>query len=283
MDSIRCGNCSFLNFASASACKRCKAEFEIAPAAVGSSTFGGYTAAVSQPNYQPMPQWSQPPYQQAYQPAYQPPPPYFSTPIAPLPRASKNGATNAMLWTLLGIAFVIALGIGILWKFGKTAPVNYAWQEHSSQDMSYTVQMPARPVESVQDLHTPTGPLPMHVSMVSMGPQEAYMAAYIDYPENFKNLSNDSNDTLLEGAVQGGLSNSHATLVSKKRIAIDGYPGVEIEMMIPDGEVRGGGRAFSRIYWVAPRVYILVGGGPDSKEVKQAATKFLDSFKLKKR
>jgi hypothetical protein len=276
MDSIRCGNCSFLNFASASVCKRCKAEFEIAPAAIGSSTFVDYTAAVLQVNYQPVPQWSQPPYQQAYQP----PPPYFSTPIAPLPRASKNGATNAMLWTLLGIAVVIALGIGILWKFGKTAPVNYAWQEYTSQDVSYTIQMPARPVESVQNIPSPTGSLPMHVSLANMGPQEAYLTAYIDYPDNYKSVSSD---TLLDGAAQGGLTNSHSTLVSKKRITLDGYPGVEVEMTIPAGEIQGGGRAFSRIYWVAPRVYILVGGGPDSKEVKQAATKFLDSFKLKKR
>jgi hypothetical protein len=275
MDSIRCGNCSFLNFASASVCKRCKAEFEIAPAAFGSSTFADYTAAVSQANYQPMPQWNQPSYQQAYQP-----PPYFSAPIAPLPRTSKNGATNAMLWTLLGIAFVIALGIGILWKFGKTAPVNYAWQEYTPQDASYTVQMPARPVESVQEVPSPAASLQMHGSLANMSQQEAYLTAYIDYPDNFKNYSSDA---LLDGAAQGGLTNSHSTLVSKKRITLDGYPGVEIEMIMPAGEVPGGGRAISRIYWVAPRIYITVGGGPDTQEVRQAVVKFLASFKLKKR
>jgi hypothetical protein len=273
MDNIRCGNCSFLNFTSALSCKRCKAEFEVAPAAVGGPTFVDYTA-VGQANYQPMPQGNQPPYQQAYQP----PPPYFSAPIAPLPRASKNGATNAVLWTLLGITVVIAIAIGFVWKFGKTAPANYAWQEYTSQDASYTIQMPARPVESVQGIPSPTGSLPMHVSLANMGPQEAYMTAYIDYPENFKNFSSDA---LLDGAAQGGVTNSHSTLVSKKRITLDGYPGVEMEMMMPASE--GGGRAVSRIYWVAPRIYITVGGGPDTKEVKQAATKFLDSFKLKKR
>lgn len=279
MENIRCGNCGFLNFASAVSCKRCKAEFEVAPAAVGSSTYGDYSA-VPQVNYQPMQQWSQPPYQQGYQPAYQPPPPYFSAPIAPLPRASKNGATNAALWTLLGIAVVIALGIGILWKFGKTAPVNYTWREYTPQDASYTVQMPARPIESVQDIPGPTVSLQMHGSMANMGPKEAYLTAYIDYPDNFRNYSSDA---LLDGAAQGGITNSHSTLVSKKKITLDGYPGVEIEMMMSPGEVPGGGRAISRIYWVAPRIYVTVGGGPDTQEVRQAVTKFLDSFKLKKR
>jgi hypothetical protein len=184
------------------------------------------------------------------------------------------------LWTLLGIAVVIALAIGFAWKFGKTAPVNYAWQEYTPQDASYTIQMPARPVESIQNMTSPTGTLPMYASSVNMGPQEAYLTAYIDYPDNYKNVSSDS---LLDGAAQGGLTNSHSTLVSKKRITLDGYPGVEVEMLLPAGGIQGGGRAFSRIYWVAPRIYILVGGGPDSKEVKQSATKFLDSFKLKKR
>jgi hypothetical protein len=274
MDNIRCGNCGFLNFASALSCKRCKAEFEVAPAAVGSSTFGAYSA-VPQANYQPMQQWNQPPYQPAYQP-----PPYFSTPIAPLPRTSKNGATNAALWTLLGIAVVIAVGIGIVWKFGRTAPVNYAWQEYAPQDASYTVQMPARPIESVQAIPSPTVPLQMYSSTANMSSREAYLAAYIDYPDNFRNYSSDA---LLDRAAQGGITNSHSTLVSKKKITLDGYPGVEMEMMMPADEVPGGRRAISRIYWVAPRIYITVGGGPDTQEVRQAVTKFLDSFKLKKR
>ena len=275
MNNIRCGNCGCLNFASATSCKRCKAEFEIAQAAVGSSTFGDYST-VPQVNYQPMQQWTQP----SYPPAYQPPPPYFSAPIAPLPRASKNGATNAVLWMLLGLTVVIALGIGYVWKFGKPASANYAWQEYKPQDESYTIQVPGKPVESVQDLPSPAGQLQMHASLVNMSSREAYLTAYIDYPDNFRNLSSDA---LLDGAAQGGLNNSNSTLVSKKRITLDGYPGIELEMMLPTGEVQGGGRAYSRIYWVAPRVYITVGGGPDTKEVKQAATKFLDSFKLKKR
>ncbi|MDT4952387.1 MAG: hypothetical protein QOJ02_525 [Acidobacteriota bacterium] len=275
MNHVRCSNCGFLNFASASVCKRCKADFEIASAALGVATADGFPAT-AQVNFQPMAQWSQPQYEQSYPP----PPLYFPTPIAPLPRPSRNGATNVVLWMLLGITVVIALGIGILWKFGKPVSANYSWQEYKSQDDSFSILMPARPVESVESSQIPTGQIQMHEVMADLGSQGAYMVGYSDYPDNSRNVSSD---TLLDAAANGAVTHSGATLVSKKRITLDGYPGVELELLPPEGQRLDGGRGFCRIYWVAPRIYIIFAGGPDSGGGSQAVTKFLDSFKLRKR
>jgi hypothetical protein len=276
MSHARCSKCGFLNFASVSSCKRCKAEFEIAPAAPGMPTAGGYMP-VAQANYQPMPQWIQPQYQQPYPP---PPPLYFPTPIAPLPRTSKNGATNAVLWALLGITVVIALGIGVLWKFGRPTSTNYAWQEYKAPDDSFSILMPARPVESVDSSQSPTGHIQMHMAMADLGSQGAYMVGYADYPDNSRNVSSD---TLLDLAANGAVTHSGATLVSKKRITLDGYPGVEMELLPPEGQMLEGGRGFCRIYWVAPRIYMTFAGGPESREGSQPITKFLDSFRLLRR
>jgi hypothetical protein len=275
MSHVRCSNCGFLNFISSSVCKRCKAAFELAPAAVGCEPFGGYTAA-AQGNYQPMPQWSQPQYQQSYSP---PPPLYFPTPIAPLPHTSKNGATNAVLWTLLGITVVIGLAIGVLWKFGRATSANYAWQEYRAPDDSFTILMPARPVESVESLASPGGQGQMHMVMADMGSQGAYMVGYADYPGNTRNVSSDA---LLDMAANGAVTHSGATLVSKKSITLDGYPGLELELLPPEGQRAEPGRGYCRIYWIAPRIYMTFAGGPDSREGSQAITKFLDSFKLSK-
>lgn len=275
MNNLRCSNCGFLNFANASACKRCKAEFEIAAAAPTVPTAALYTTAV-QVGYQPVPQWSQPQYQQSY--ALPPPPLYFPTPIAPLPRTSKNGATNAVLWTLLGITLVIALGIGVLWKFGKATSANYAWQEYKAPDDSFTILMPAKPVESVESLPSPGGQGQMHMVAADMGRQGAYMVGYADYPGNTKSVSSD---TLLDMAANGAVTHSGATLVSKKSITLDGYPGVELELLPPEGQ-REKGRGFCRIYWIAPRIYMTFAGGPDTREGSQSITKFLDSLKLRK-
>jgi hypothetical protein len=281
MNSNRCGNCGFLNFASASVCKRCKVEFETAQAQAGNMPSGSYEID-RQANYEVAPfqtatQWPQP----AYQPSFPPPPPmYFQTPIAPLPRASKNGAANAVLWTLLGVAVFIALGIGAVWKFGSHAvAANYAWQEYASPDGSFTILMPNHPMETVQSQSTPAGEIQMHISGVNMGQNGAYLIAYADYPGNFSKLPSQE---LLDAGAQGAVSRSGATLVSKKNITLDGYPGVELELLPPAGEGLDGGHARARIYWAAPRLYIMFTGVSKS-ESQTTMAKFLDSFKLSKR
>jgi hypothetical protein len=72
-------------------------------------------------------------------------------------------------------------------------------------------------------------------------------------------------------------------MVSKKEISLEGYPGLEVEMTVPPSSVPGGGLAVSRIYWVAPRIYMVFIGGVEGSEIYRDRAKFLDSFKLKKK
>src|SRR5947199_8200252 len=103
MNNVRCSNCGFINFASDSSCKRCKAIFEETPSTEVSQQFTELQPAF-QGGYQMGTPWPQP----ASQPSYLP------TPIAPLPEISKNGATNAGLWGLLSLAGALAFGVVIL-------------------------------------------------------------------------------------------------------------------------------------------------------------------------
>src|SRR5205085_1526240 len=158
MTNIRCSNCGFLNFAEDASCKRCKAVFEEPPAADMGQQFTQFPPEALQGGYQAVAQWPQP----AYQPSY------FPTPVAPLPRASKYGATNAVLWTLLGLTVAVALGIGFIWRFAKPSPTITGWQEYKAADDSFTVQMPTKPYESEESQSTPAGQLQMHMMMGSM-------------------------------------------------------------------------------------------------------------------
>jgi hypothetical protein len=294
MTTIRCSNCSFLNFATASVCKRCKAEFAIVPAEVGTNAPAqienlapaGYEASV-QPAYQPAPfpaapfeaapQWPQPGFQSPFPP---PPPNYFQSPIAPLPRASKYGATNAALWLLLVLAVALIFSFGVFRvSHSHDIATSFAWQQYTAQDGSYTVLMPSRPVESVQSEPTPIGDIQAHISEVDMGQTGAFMVAYADYPSSVTNLPSQS---LLDAGAQGAVAKSGASLVSKKNITLNGYPGVELELLPPAGQGLDGGHARARIYWVAPRLYIMFTGV--SKSVDETTmTKFLDSFQFNNR
>jgi hypothetical protein len=270
MNSLRCNNCSFLNFGSDPACKRCKAALDVSSEIPESSYFGGYAPNL-QPDYQTAAAsgYSQPSYQ----------PHYFPTPVAPLPRTSKHGGTNAVLLSLLGVVVVVAAGIGVLWKFGKSTPPNLVWQEYKSEDESFTVQMPTKPVEDVVGQETALGTLDAHTMAGNMGRDGIYVVAYTDFPSDSSKVPASR---ILDGAAQGTVKNSGATMVSKKDISLDGHPGLEIEMTVPPSQVPGGGLAVCRIYWAAPRMYVIFVGGAEGSEIYRDRAKFLDSFKLRK-
>jgi len=261
----RCGNCGFLNFNSASVCKRCKSPFDAQSEIIGNDSFGGYVAGL-QPGYQTAPDHSQPVYAQ----------PYFPAPIAPLPHAKKNGGMNALLWSLLGVAVIVAISIAVLWKFDNPASANSDWQEYKSQDDSFRVEMPTKPMERVNSKMTPTaGELQTHV-MVGNQRNGVYLVAYTDYSDNTTDISFDS-------AAEDAVENAGGKLVSKKSVSLDGYPGVELEMIISPERLGGGGLGVCRIYWAAPRLYFVYVGGAESSDVYKTRTKFLDSFKVRKK
>jgi hypothetical protein len=266
MNNNRCNNCGFLNFVSASECKRCKAALVVHSEFGENYAYDGYGAG--QAVYPTMSGYQQPAYTS----------PYFHTPIAPLPRASKNSSTNAALFGLLGVAVAIALGIGVLWKFGNPGSARNGWQVYKPKDESFSVMMPATPVDSVASKPTDVGTLDVHLSLADMGDQ-AYLVGYSDYPDSFKSLPPE---TVLAGAENGAITESGSTLLSKKSITIDGHPGVELVLQPPNSAATGVSRAYSRLYWVAPRMYILFAGGAETSEVNQRSIKFLDSFALLK-
>lgn len=281
MNPHRCVDCGFLNFASATSCKRCKAKLVMAPPSepAGNNFYGGYPGGM-QPGYQTATGYAATAY---IAPGYSQPvssPQYFPTPVAPLPRTSKNGGTNALLLSLLCITVVVALGLGIVWKFGKHAPSNPGWLEYKSDDGAFRVEMPVKPLETSETTPTPTGDMQTRILLGSMREKGVYVIAYTDYPPNSLKVSPD---VLLDTVAQGAVKESGATMVSKKLITLDGYQGIEVEMTLPPGKLRSGGLAVCRIYWTAPRIYTIFVGGPESSEVYMDRMKFLDSFKLRKK
>jgi hypothetical protein len=264
----RCRNCGFLNFASDSVCKRCKAAFDEIPLTEHVNQTDPY-ATSWQGSYEMAAQWPQP----AYQPSY------FPMPLAVLPAKPKNSGANALLVMLLVGAVAIAGGISFLWKFNKPASDNYGWQEYQAPDNSFTVSMPTKPVETTQSQFTLGGTIQMHSLTGNMKQDGFYGVAYADYPAESAKVPSSM---LLDAAANGAASNSGARIESKKSISLAGYQGVEIDMSVPPASVPGGGRAACRIFWVAPRIYVACVGGPESSDVYKTRAKFLDSLKLNK-
>ncbi len=260
MSSNRCGGCGFLNFAADTVCKRCRAALQ--PPS-DNPYFNSYVTG-SYGAYQPASAYGQPSYST----------PYY--PVAPLPRVSKNAGVNAALLALLGLAFTIALGIWVFWKVGNGS-ANFAWKEYDSEDGSYAITMPAKPSHMVQTQESLVGDLDVHMMIADMGGRGAFMVGHADYPENFTDVSADE---LLDMAAQGAVNSTEARLLSKKKITLDGHPGLELELSLKKLK----GRTVTRVYWVAPRrIYIMFASGPSSPETDTRLSTFLNSLRLRRK
>ena len=272
MSSLRCLNCGFLNFAADTVCKRCRAAL-VPPSdnpyfnSYVASMQGGYQPAPSYP--QPAPGYAQPDYSQTY----------FPGPVAPLPRMSKNGGTNAALLALVGLVVAVAIGIGVLWKIGNGRAANFAWQEYNSEDASYSVMMPKQPAHMVQSQPTAVGNLQVHIMMADMDDKGAFMVMHSDYPQEFSKLSAEE---MLDASTQGVADETQTTVLSRKNISLDGHSGRELELSMK--KIKGGGRTIARVYWVGPRrLYVLIASVPASSNMDTQLNRFLDSFKLRKK
>lgn len=261
MSSNRCAACGFLNFATDSVCKRCRAAFQ--PPS-DNPYFNNYVAGYYG-GYQPAPAYGRPPYATSYYP------------VAPLPRVSKNAGVNIALLALLGMALAVAAGIWVFWKVGANGSANFAWKEYNSEDGSYAIMMPAKPAHMTQTQQSLVGELDVHMMAADMHNQGAFMVGHADYPEDFTDVSADE---LLDMASQGAVNSTEATLLSKKKISLEGHPGLELELSLKKLK----GRTVTRVYWVAPRrIYIMFASGPSSPDTDARLATFLNSLRLRKK
>lgn len=269
MSCIRCLNCGFLNFAADTVCKRCRAAL-IPPS--DNPYFNSYVAH-TQGGYQPAPGYAQPAYTQ---PAYSQG--YFPGAVAPLPRVSKNGGTNAALVVLVGLALAVAAGIGVLWKIGNGRSANFAWQRYNSDDQTYAVELPTKPAQFVQSQPSPVGDLQVHIMMSDMNDGGAFVVMHSDYPRDFSTVPAQE---MLDASAEGVVEEAQATILSRKSISIDGHPGIELELSVK--KLKGAGRTVARVYWVAPqRIYVMIASVPPSSDMDTPLARFFDSLKLRK-
>jgi hypothetical protein len=261
MSSNRCAACGFLNFATASVCKRCRASLQ--PPS-DNPYFNSYVAGYYG-GYQPAPAYGQPPYASSYYP------------VAPLPSVSRNAGVNIALLALLGMALAVAAGIWVFWKVGNNGSANFAWQEYNSEDGSYAIMMPTRPAHFTQTQQSVVGDLEVHMMAADMHNDGAFMVGHADYPGDSYAVSADE---LLDMSAQGAVNSTEATLLGKKKISLDGHPGLELELSLRKLK----GRTVTRVYWVAPRrIYIMFASAPSSPETNARLATFLNSLRLRRK
>jgi hypothetical protein len=143
-----------------------------------------------------------------------------------------------------------------------------------SEQGHFSIIFPGEPTYSVEDVETAMGKLKMHTYLFEESIDAAYMVAYIDYPDDL--VEESDNDILLEAALEGALGSWGIDIDEVKRETTwhSGYKGIFCNEKNDDThaayEVI---LAENRLYQLA----ILQYGKPIAKKTLST---FYDSFEL---
>ena len=266
MQSFKCSNCSLLNFVTATACKRCGLAFDPAGGAEIDFDHSAQAANYPQPAEADSHFWDQPS-----------PPPGLARP--PVHKSSGMSPLVKVVIVVAIIGMVSAVAIPKLLKIGKTDLTNLTWIEHRSPDEKFSVSLPVAPKASEKAIPSSLGNLQAHILEASLDNDSGCMLLYVDYPIGQTNVSEEA---IYDGALKTAAGRQNALAVGSRRyVTVNGYRGVEAELnpTNPNTPASGG----VRIFWVSPRLYVLVAAGPTSPEMKAVQTRCLESFRLLKR
>jgi hypothetical protein len=177
----------------------------------------------------------------------------------------------------LAVFFVVsAVAVPKLLKSRKTDYTNLTWNEYRSPEKNFSISLPVAPKMSERTVQSAFGNASAHLLEAEINKDGGCMLLYADYPVEHINVSEE---TLYEMALKGATTRQKVMGVgSRKYVMVDGYRGVEAELKSNDPkiEVTGG----VRIFWVPPRLYVVVAGGPNTDEFKAVQTRCLNSFRL---
>lgn len=266
MTTIRCSNCSFLSFATADVCKRCGSP-------LNSRADNLSQTQPSTPSETSSGQSSFPIHMQAG--GFQP---YFYD--SPVRRDAPKGKTIGVILLAL-ISLVVLIGIPIYLKHsGGSNLASLQWRDYKFADGSYSILMPGEPLHSSDSLPSPAGTVKIEIAHVEVNrgtsKESTFGVLFMEYPNPTSNVTNEQ---LFDKALESLAHRSGLSVLNSKKITLDGYQGLEVEVKPPASAHKDGDKGVFRIYSIPPRVYMIGVGGPDSPEAAAARIKFLDSFK----
>lgn len=152
------------------------------------------------------------------------------------------------------------------------------WEKYKSEELAFVTEFPGTPEESVQQIKTVVGELDMHIvaySTSNTNDNAFYGVIRSDYPkEQFSDMSEEKIKSILDGAVNGAVSNVNGTLESDENVTLNGYPGRKIKIKATGMEM------FMNAYLVDNVMYIAQVIGMEGSVNTENLNKFLDAFDI---
>ncbi|NER13756.1 hypothetical protein GWK08_09920 [Leptobacterium flavescens] len=155
------------------------------------------------------------------------------------------------------------------------------WVTIKIEGEGYRVDFPSQPKKQTNTIPSQIGDLEMKFYILdnSFNPNDdnlVYMSAFTAYPEEY--MSNEDpgfKDTVLDGAVNGAVTNVNGKLLSKENIFFNGFPGRTAKI-----EIQGSTIINQKIVLVDNLLYICQIICMADKDDNKSMKAFFDSFDL---
>lgn len=152
------------------------------------------------------------------------------------------------------------------------------WEKYKSEELAFIAEFPGTPEKTVQQVQTAVGALDMHMIAYSTSNTDDnafYGVIRTDYPkEQFSDISEETVKSILDGAVNGAVSNVNGTLESDENITLNGYPGRKIKIKTNGMEM------FMNAYLVDNVMYVTQVIAMEGSVNTKNLFKFLDAFDI---
>ncbi|MDO5980522.1 hypothetical protein [Flavivirga spongiicola] len=114
---------------------------------------------------------------------------------------------------------------------------NKEWVKVKDTVNAYIIEFPTKPQKGSQDVPTAKGTVKMHTytSQTENDKNKIYMTSFTKYPKSFfENGLNtfESQNRVLNGSIEGAVTNTKGRLVSDKKITFNGYHGRDVKIEV---------------------------------------------------
>ncbi len=147
------------------------------------------------------------------------------------------------------------------------------WTEFTSQENGFAVLLPGEPEQTSSQIETPFGPSKLSKYSVE-SPEALFEVACSDYPDSL--FIRYTDEEILNSVCAAYTAGGRIEPSIWEEITIDGFPGREIALQSPDGQLY----MKIRSYLVEHRLYQTSVITPREKSLSVSIDKFLDSFRL---
>lgn len=145
---------------------------------------------------------------------------------------------------------------------------------------AYTLAFPGTPKDMQMNIPSAVGELKMCMKMVEQSNTTAYAGYYVDYPESYKNLSEEETENVYISSINGIVGKLEAEIVTQTDCTIEGYKAKEFIAKVQDGKMW----VKYKLVLVDNRIY-MYGQFAEAQtdfDAKESTT-FFNSFKIVKK